>query len=239
MGTIVLIPGHGCKPQLFEAQVRALSQHHHCICIDLCDYTSIDEVIADILKKAPDKFFILGFSLGAVIALQLTQQASERIQGLIHISAPYEGPSERLQQELPTICKNLPHMNFTDFINSAYEKYFPGQSYDDPLYNTFKQMLIETGKKHYIDQAHMLLQPWTLKPACHDTHPVLIIGGANDHRALPEYHQAMHKQLKTSELHFIPMARHFVTLEQPLLTTQVINEWLSRFDLSAKKQSKL
>ncbi|HLF67638.1 MAG TPA: alpha/beta hydrolase, partial [Gammaproteobacteria bacterium] len=174
-----------------------------------------------------------------IIALQLTQQASSRIQGLIHISAPYEGPSERLQQELPVICKNLPDMNLTEFINSAYQKYFPNQSYEDPLYIIFKQMLIETGKKHYIDQAKMLLQAWSLKPSCHDSHPVLIIGGANDHRALPEYHQEMAKQLKTSELHLIPDAKHFVTLEQPLLTNEIINEWLDKINLSAKNKSKL
>ncbi|MFA6038188.1 MAG: alpha/beta hydrolase [Legionellales bacterium] len=239
MGTIVLIPGHGCTPQVFDAQVRALSPQYRCICIDLRDYTTVDEVIADILNKAPDKFVILGFSLGAVIALQLAQQASDRIQGLIHISAPFEGPSDRLLQELPAICKNLPGMNFMEFINSGYQKYFPDRSVNDPLYIIFKQMLIDTGKKHYIDQAHMLLQPWSLKPSAHDTHPVLIIGGEHDHRALPEYHQAMHQQLKTSELHFIPNAKHFVTLEQPDLTNQVITNWLIKLAWHLKRQARL
>lgn len=239
METIVLIPGHGCKPEVFQAQVNVLSKHYHCICIDLCDYTTVNEVIEGILKKAPDQFIVLGFSLGAIIALQLVQQARARIQGLIYISAPYEGPPPRLLEELPVICKNLPDMDFMTFINAAYEKYFPNQSQQNPNYFIFKDMLIKTGKKHYIDQAHMLLQAWSLKPECHNSHPVLIMGGEHDHRALPEYHQKMAEQLKTSELHLIPNAKHFVTLEQPDAVNQIISKWINKIDFSARKQSKL
>jgi len=226
METIILVPGHGCTPQVFAAQMQALSEHYHCISIDLREYKTREAVIAAILKQAPEKFFILGFSLGAIIALEISQKVPERINGLIHISAPYEGPSAAFVQELKQIRETLPTMEISEFCKIAYHKYFPDKELSYPLYKTFSHMLLETGKTHYLEQANMLLEPWTLMPKAHAHHPVLIMGGALDHRALPQYHKFMATELPTAVLYLIPHARHFVTLEQPALSTQIISEWI-------------
>lgn len=226
MDTIIFIPGHGCTPRVFEAQIQGLSAHYQCICIDLRNYKTIDEIITHVLKNAPTQFYILGFSLGAAIALDISQRAPERIKGFIHISLPLEGPSPKLIAELTEIEKNLPIMEMSDFVNKSFEKYFPHKEKNDPLYAVLSQMLLDTGKMHYIEQAHMLLQPWHLIANAHQHHPVLILGGALDKRAKPEYHQTMATQLKTATLHLLTDAGHFLTIEQPVLSTQIIREWL-------------
>lgn len=226
MDTIIFIPGHGCTPRVFEAQIKGLSALYKCICIDLRNYKTIEAVITHVLKSAPSQFYILGFSLGAAIALDISQQAPERIKGLIHISLPFEGPSTKLVAELTEIEQNLPTMEMSDFINKAFEKYFSHKKLNDPLYEVLSQMLMETGKMHYIKQAHMLLQPWHLIASSHQHHPVLILGGALDKRAKPEYHETMAAQLKTATLHLLADAGHFLTIEQPLVSTQIIQEWL-------------
>ncbi len=164
MDTIIFIPGHGCTPRVFESQIKALSSDYHCICIDLREYKTIEEIILHVLKQAPDKFYILGFSLGAAIALHISQQAPERIKGLIHISLPFEGPSETLVVDLGEVEKNLQMIDMSDFVKLAYQKYFPHRQLDDPLYDILSQMLLDTEKTHYIEQAHMLLRPWALVP---------------------------------------------------------------------------
>jgi pimeloyl-ACP methyl ester carboxylesterase len=227
MNTIIFIPGHGCTPRVFEAQIQGLSAHYKCICIDLRDYKTIGEVIEYVLKNTPAQFYILGFSLGAAIALDITQQAPQRIKGHIHISLPYEGPSTTLINELTQIETDLPSMDMDEFIKLAYQKYFPHKAPNDPLYKILSQMLLETGKIHYIEQAHMLLQPWQLIASAHLHHPVLILSGALDQRAKPEYHETMAAQLKTSTRHVLPHAGHFLTVEQPALSTQIIQEWLN------------
>lgn len=228
MDTLILIPGHGCTPRVFAAQINALSKQYHCVCIDLRNYATIEEVISSILNNSPKQFYILGFSLGAAIALHISQQAPERIKGLIHISLPYEGPFATLVTDLENGEKNLQTMGMSDFVKPAYEKYFPHKPIDDPLYKILEEMFLETGKTHYIEQAHMLLRPWVLVPKAHDQHPVLILGGALDHRAKPEYHQTMAKQLKTATLHLLPNTGHFLTIEHPELSTLIINDWLNK-----------
>lgn len=227
MDTVFFIPGHGCTTRVFAAQMHGLSSAYHCICIDLRDYKTIEDVITHILQNAPPQFYILGFSLGAAIALDVSQQIPSRIKGLIHISLPNEGPSETLIAELTQIENDLPKMEMSELIHKAYQKYFSHKELDDPLYEILSQMLIDTGKTHYIEQAHMLLHPWKFLPSAHQHHPVLILGGALDKRAKPEYHEKMASQLKTATLHLLPNAGHFLTLEQPTLSTQMIQEWLT------------
>ncbi len=227
MDTIIFIPGHGCTPRVFEAQIQELSAHYECVCIDLRNYKTIKEIIDHVLNNTPSQFYILGFSLGAAIALDISQQAPHRIKGHIHISLPYEGPSTTLINELTQIEKDLPSMEMDEFIKLAYQKYFPHKEPSDPLYAILSQMLLETGKIHYIEQAHMLSKPWHLIASAHQHHPVLILSGALDKRAKPEYHEKMAAQLKTSTLHVLPNAGHFLTLEQPALSTQIIQEWLN------------
>lgn len=234
MDTIIFIPGHGCTARVFAAQMELLSAQYHCVCIDLREYKTIEEVILDILKKAPKQFFILGFSLGAAIALHVSQQAPERIKGHIHISLPYEGPPQVLVEDLVHVETMLSTMDMTTFAQQAYQKYFPHRRTDDPLYAVLLQMLNDTEKVHYLEQAHMLLRPWNLLPKAHAQHPVLILGGALDKRAKPEYHQHMAKQLKTATLHLFPNTGHFLTLEQPTLASQKIKEWLAQCNLTSE-----
>lgn len=226
MDTIIFIPGHGCTKTVFATQMQTLSMQYHCLCIDLRDYTSIEAVVAAILKQAPEKFFILGFSLGAAIALHVSQQFPERIKGLMHISLPFEGPSAGLIAELTQIAQTLPEMEMSAFIELAYQKYFPHQPNHPVLHATIAQMLLETGKTHYLQQAKMLLHPWNLLPKAHAQHPVLILGGVLDKRAKPEYHQAMAAQLTHATLYLIPNAGHFLTIEQPEVSSQKLQEWL-------------
>ncbi len=228
MDTIILIPGHGCKSQVFKAQMQALSTSYHFICIDLCEYHSIDKVINDILNKAPKQFFILGFSLGAAIALDITQRVPERIKGHIHISLPFEGPSDFLVEDLKRVKQALEQMSMSEFSDLAYAKYFPHKPVDDPLHSVLTDMLVETGKIHYLEQAQMLLEPWKLIPSAHDNHPVLILGGELDQRAKPEYHRMMAERLRNATLHLLPDSGHFVTLEQPGLSSRIIFDWLVR-----------
>ena len=104
--------------------MHALANSYRCVPVDLRHYQTRAEVEADILAKAPDQFFILGFSLGACIAMSVAQQVPERIKGWIHISLPFEGPPPGLVEDLHHVQGLLPTITMSEYIELAYQKIF-------------------------------------------------------------------------------------------------------------------
>ncbi len=58
--------------------------------------------------------------------------------------------------------------------------------------------------------------------------PTLIIGGTADKMALSDWTKAMAAAIPNSELHLIEGAGHMVTLEQPDVVAELVQEWLRK-----------
>lgn len=79
----IFIPGLLCTGELFDKQRTGLDGQ---LSIDIGDTTEADTIAAmarNILDKAPERFLLLGFSMGGVVALEIMRQAGERVCGLV------------------------------------------------------------------------------------------------------------------------------------------------------------
>ena len=67
----IFIPGLLCTGELFDNQRTGLDGQ---LSIDIGDITEADTISAmarNILDKAPERFLLLGFSMGGVVALEI------------------------------------------------------------------------------------------------------------------------------------------------------------------------
>jgi hypothetical protein len=68
MSSLVLIPVLLCDQRLWSDQIPALAKHAEVCVADITALSTISEMAADILEKAPRHFSLAGFSLGSQVA---------------------------------------------------------------------------------------------------------------------------------------------------------------------------
>ena len=84
---IVLIPGALATPTLWynqENHFNGKMNFHH---VDVKNSYSISDMAARFAQKSPDKFTLMGFSMGGYIALELFRYIPHKIDKLILINS--------------------------------------------------------------------------------------------------------------------------------------------------------
>lgn len=237
MESLILIPGVLCDRRLWSDQIDALSGCAEIIVADVTRQTTLAEMASSILAAAPERFSLAGFSLGSQVALQIMQNAGERVERLALLSATHGGllpPSVvALRQAIATIEQG----GFEAYLEDAYRAYVAERRWDDVvLKKTFMDMAHAVGAEAGMRQIRVLLQ--IAKPfsgldqiRC----PTVLIGGHEDRRTTPAAHETLAKEISGAELIMIEGSGHFTTLEQPDRVTQVLRGWMTR--LAARVRS--
>ena len=91
MRTLYLLPGLLCDAATFAPQVQALSGAFDVRVPDFRGFDSLPAMAAQVLAQAPERFAVLGFSMGGRAALEVVRQAPERVTRLGLLATGY-GP---------------------------------------------------------------------------------------------------------------------------------------------------
>jgi pimeloyl-ACP methyl ester carboxylesterase len=100
MKTLIMIPAFGCDGGLYAPQKKALSKLVR-MQIIIPTAASFEEMVDEVLHQAPERFAILGTSMGGRLALEVALAAPERVEGLCVIGAgagPVSNPAAGLER---------------------------------------------------------------------------------------------------------------------------------------------
>ena len=76
---LVMIPGTLCTERTFAEQAASLRDVAAPSVLLPVEGSNLKTCAAEILKRAPERFTLLGFSLGGLVALEMMRQAPERV----------------------------------------------------------------------------------------------------------------------------------------------------------------
>lgn len=77
-----MLPGVMCDARMFAPQIAELSAHQPLMLMPMTGRTSIKEIAKDIWLKEPERFALLGLSMGGIVAIEIIRQAPERVTRL-------------------------------------------------------------------------------------------------------------------------------------------------------------
>lgn len=83
----VFIPGFMLNESLWDDMFEYFPEHWNIHKASLEEGHSIEKIVENIVKNAPKKFILIGFSLGGYIARFLINQYPERVSALILIAS--------------------------------------------------------------------------------------------------------------------------------------------------------
>lgn len=224
---IVFIPGLLCDQILFAPVIQRLESHSECIVVNTTQASSISELVATLACELPDKFNMVGFSLGGWISLELWQAIPTQINSLTLISCTAGGLPETTIESMHSAIKMIEAGQFADYIEDSIPQYFTkAHCQEQALINDYKTMVHDLGEAVAIKQLTWLTsmtKPYDFleKITC----PSMVVRGDEDLRIKPEVQEALAGALPNAQYHIITNAAHFIPLEQSSQLAETLRQF--------------
>jgi pimeloyl-ACP methyl ester carboxylesterase len=181
-----------------------------------------------VLSEAPEKFSLIGHSLGGYIVLEMIRQQPERIVrlALLNTSArPDTAEATKLRNERVAEARagRYMEMQAANFPQSVH----PDRVNDSHLIETSKLTREDSGADAFIRQQAAIIARIDQRPHLKDIRvPTLVLSGDKDLLISNEFSKEMASMIPGAKLVIVPECGHLAPLERPEATSAALDAWL-------------
>ena len=231
----LLIPGNMCDARLWDGADGAIRKVLEAATgrAPVNADTTVDDTIAAMATRAlaanDGPLIPIGFSMGAIVAVEMAVQAPERIAGLglIGYNATADLPeraAHRPVQQAEVRGGGLERV----LVEELKPNYLAAANRrDTTLLQLLHNMGMTMGPEVFIRQSEALrLRADRVEALTRIACPVFLMGGSDDALCPPAWHRRWQALLRRAQL-FIEPAGHMVPLEAPLALAQKLKPWLA------------
>ena len=229
---LVLLPGSLCDSRLFQSQVDYFSSMGEVLVADFAGHDSIKSMAAVTLTKLPDKFSLVGLSMGGIVALEMVKQAPNRVQklGLFATNPSAESNEGRLSRDrqMSKISQGGVDELVVFVKDSLIPNYNIRTDQSEIVQAIVLDMALQLGPKDFLNQWKALKNrsdSWS--SLANIRCPTLLISGTNDAICNTEMHHEISSKVRNAQLKIIKGAGHLSTMDSPILINQILDEWLN------------
>lgn len=221
---LLFLPGTLCTELTYKHQVANLNNKAKTQVLALKEGSSVEAMATWVLSQAAPSFALIGFSHGAIVAMEIMRQAPERVTKLCLISA---NPREATKQQLTLWASWQEALNENGFAE-IIEGFSKNTYADHPhIKSTITRMAVDTGKQVFKKQLQSLAsridsRPFLNRVKC----PTLLLVGQHDKVTPPEFHFEIQAYIPNAELQVIDDCGHYLPLEQAEKLTSILQAWL-------------
>lgn len=226
--TPVLLPGNMCDARLWTNEVRSVVSG--AIDADLTQDGSIQAMAERALAATDGELLAVGFSMGAIVAVEMAVQAPERIVGLVlsgyNATADLpERAAHRPMQQVEVRAGGLERV----LVEELKPNYLAAQNIEDnSLLRLLRDMGMDLGADVFVRQSEALRLRADRRDAIAALHmPVLYLCGEEDTLCPPAWHQIWANLTPKSQFKEISGAGHMLPLEAPKAFAATIENWLA------------
>jgi pimeloyl-ACP methyl ester carboxylesterase len=225
---VLFAPGLNCTEELFAPQIAALPADAAFGIVDHRLDLSLEEIVDRALAGAPDRFALVGLSMGGYIAAEFMRRAAGRITrlALLDTRAVPDTPEDR-ERRRETI--RLAESGRFDAIHTLLwpRLVHPDRLGDEALEATVRRMHDSTGPAAFVRQQQALLGRRDYRDVLRAVRvPTLIMVGDSDMITPPAASRELAALIPGSRLVEIPQCGHLSTLERPDVVNAELKRWL-------------
>jgi len=228
MKKIVLIPGLLCDSTLWQPMLEYFQTQYHYKNISIGQDNSIEELAVEISKNK--EVILIGFSLGARIALHSYFLAPQNVNALILISSAPGQLSETTKQHFLSYINKIITGKFEDYLEADFEQDISEKNKSNQvLKNDLLNMMRKQGPEVALRQLTMLLQHNKIFDNLHTVHcPTLLIRGEDDKSINRKRQEQIQQEIPLAKLITIANAAHYIPLENPKELAEIIEAFLEK-----------
>lgn len=227
MTPLVLIPGMMCDARMWGNLPDALAPRpvHHALPIE---GESIAAMATAILSEAPPRFALAGLSMGGIVAMEMLEQAPDRIERLALLDTnPLAERPEIAARRAPQIARALSG-DLAGVMRDELKPNYLADAGDTATLDLCLAMAEALGPEVFRRQS-IALQGRADRTAtlARFTGPALVLMGSEDRLCPRDRHDLMHALMPQSRLVIVEGAGHLPPLETPIRLRTALKDWLS------------
>lgn len=227
MSPFVLIPGLNCDGRVYAPATTVLWPRGPVTVANHLDGAGIAGIAAAILRDAPPRFALAGFSMGGYLAFEILRQAPDRVLKLALIDTNAHADSadstevrrRRIEQARAGKFGLVTEQTFAGLVHAD-------NAGDSGLYAIHRAMAETAGPDAYIRHQQAIIdRPDSRKLLKSITVPSLIVVGEADTISPMSAAQEMRDGIAGSILVVVPRAGHMAPLENSLVVNKALAAW--------------
>ncbi|EBU9230703.1 alpha/beta hydrolase [Salmonella enterica subsp. enterica serovar Ndolo] len=223
--TIVLIPGYMLNEMLwreFETYLPANCIVHHA---SVTGGRNLHDIAQHMSTCLPDKFTLIGFSLGGYIARQFAADFPDRVESLVLIASSLREDTPSEVESKRQSVQSLSPATFKGLSSHAIARSLhPLNASDRDMISTIQQMGRCLGFEAFITQSTLIRQGI---PSATIGCPTLVIASEDDAIRSMQEAEELVDAIPDASLRAIKDCGHMIPLEQPEALAITITEWIS------------
>jgi pimeloyl-ACP methyl ester carboxylesterase len=225
---LLALPGLLNDERVWQRQVEGLASRHAVTSFALTAHSTIAELAALALARAPaERFALAGFSMGGYVALEIMRQAPGRVLALalVDTSARPDTPQATAARRA-TITQSA--TDFDGVVSALVPAILhPSRVGDRALLDVIWAMARSVGREAFVRQQEAIIgradsRPTLPRIAC----PTLVVCGRDDARTPLEVHEELAAGIAGARLVVLDDCGHMAPLERPEQLTNELGRWL-------------
>lgn len=225
---IVFLPGLLCNRTVFGPQTESLSPNHPTFVTELTHHDSVAALARQVLTEAPDRFTLIGLSMGGYVAFEVLRQAMARVERLVLFDTsarPDDDTTRRRRRGLIALSRQGRFKGVTQRL--LPQLVHPSRLDDRVLTDTIINMASDIGREAYLRQQTAILGRPDSRPLLPSiTCPTLVVCGREDMLTPLQRSREIAEAIPGGTLEIIEQAGHLVTLERPDVVNRILLRWL-------------
>jgi|SRR5208283_5330628 len=225
---IVCIPGLACSARLYAEQIPQLWTIGPVTIAQHARHESMGAIARSILASAPERFALIGLSMGGYVSFEIMRQAPSRVVklALLDTSARPDSPEQTENRRIQIgLAEKTPIADLADTLFPRLVH--PGRLGDEQLRKIVRIMAEEAGSAGFIRQQRAIMGRPDSRPSLSAIQcPTLVLVGDGDELTPPDRAAEMARGIAGSRLVTVPECGHLSTLERPQHVTEALLELL-------------
>jgi pimeloyl-ACP methyl ester carboxylesterase len=221
---LVLLPGFMCDQDLWTDMVPGLAELGAIHYGNVYEDSTLEGMARRVLDAAPERFVLVGFSMGGFVARVLALMAPERVTGVAFIATSARGYSdEEIEKRKAALREGRPRQRTAP--RSAALGLHPDREKDPALLERLRGMQRRLGREVHARQA-ALARPDGYADLERIACPSLVVACRQDRLRSFAETERMARHLPNTRFAIIEDCGHMAPLERPRELTALLAGWI-------------
>lgn len=226
---VVMIPGTLCDARIFARQRRALRGCADVRMVGYDDPAPAGDWAKGVLARLPERFSVVGFSLGGLWALELLRKAPQRIERIAMVASNAQGASTAGRRKSAWLWKMWRAFGPGAVARHVKPGYFHHERQRRRHAPLVHDMAMRTGRKAaFAEFAWAASRPDGRADIARFRGPLLLVSGAQDRLCTPAMQRAMLLAQPGAQWLELPRVGHFVPLEAGARLGDALLRWIAQ-----------
>ena len=226
---LVFACAHLCDERLFAAQIDALGAEFDCRVFAFREHDSLAAMAGALLAAVPERFTLIGLSLGGYLAFEVMRRAPARVERLALLDTTAAADSETRRAGRLADIATVEAGGIDALIPQLPKRWLlPANQQREDLTALMASMARSIGAEGQKNQQRAMLgRPESLADLAAVRVPTLVLCGAGDAVTPPADHEAIAAPIAGARLVVVPESGHLSTIEQPEAVNRALLDWLA------------